>query len=141
MSAATRQQTFKKRAQRASPKGLALCRAQQMSRRNICVSRTLNELVHYAEASKCLLPPGNKPPCSTPCAIIIYMYTHATFVLHHKTNISIFILQFLFCSTEYFFYFCMLKKAVIVTRDEETTINEGGLSIEIVPVWKWLLSQ
>lgn len=34
-----------------------------------------------------------------------------------------------------------LKKAVIVTRDEETTINEGGLSIEIVPVWKWLLLQ
>ena len=32
-----------------------------------------------------------------------------------------------------------LKKAVIVTRDEETTLNEGGLSIEIVPVWKWLL--
>lgn len=34
-----------------------------------------------------------------------------------------------------------LKKAVIVTRDEETTFNEGGLSIEIVPVWKWLLIQ
>lgn len=34
-----------------------------------------------------------------------------------------------------------LKKAVIVTRDEETTINEGGLSIEIVPVWKWLFLQ
>lgn len=34
-----------------------------------------------------------------------------------------------------------LKKAVVVTRDEETTINEGGLSIEIVPVWKWLLLQ
>ena len=33
-----------------------------------------------------------------------------------------------------------LKKAVIVTRDEETTINEGGLAIEVVPVWKWLLS-
>ena len=34
-----------------------------------------------------------------------------------------------------------LKKAVIVTRDEETTINGGGLLIEIVPVWKWLLLQ
>ena len=32
-----------------------------------------------------------------------------------------------------------LKKAVIVTRDEETTLNEGGLSIEVIPVWKWLL--
>ena len=45
-----------------------------------------------------------------------------------------------------------LKKAVIVTRDEETTINVGvdrkgatvplgGLSVEVVPVWKWLLLQ
>ena len=34
-----------------------------------------------------------------------------------------------------------LKKAVIVTRDEETTINKGGLSIEVLPVWKWLLIQ
>ncbi len=32
-----------------------------------------------------------------------------------------------------------LRKAVIVTRDEEATLNEGGLTIEVVPVWKWLL--
>ena len=32
-----------------------------------------------------------------------------------------------------------LKKAIIVTRDEESSINEGGLAIDIVPVWKWLL--
>lgn len=32
-----------------------------------------------------------------------------------------------------------LKKAVVVTRDEETTLNEGGLTIEVIPVWKWLL--
>ena len=34
-----------------------------------------------------------------------------------------------------------LKKAIIVSRDEETTINKGGLSIELLPVWKWLLLQ
>ena len=34
-----------------------------------------------------------------------------------------------------------LKNAVIVTRDEETTINKGELSIEVLPVWKWLLIQ
>lgn len=34
-----------------------------------------------------------------------------------------------------------LKKAVIVTRDEETTINEGGLTVDLVPVWKWLILQ
>jgi predicted AAA+ superfamily ATPase len=32
-----------------------------------------------------------------------------------------------------------LKKAVIVTRDEETTIKDGKLVIDVVPVWKWLL--
>ena len=35
----------------------------------------------------------------------------------------------------------LLKKAVIVTRDEESTINEGGLTIDLIPVWKWLLLQ
>jgi predicted AAA+ superfamily ATPase len=30
-------------------------------------------------------------------------------------------------------------KLEIVTWDEETTINEGGLIIRTVPVWKWLL--
>lgn len=34
-----------------------------------------------------------------------------------------------------------LKKAIIVTKDEETTINKGILTIDIVPVWKWLLLQ
>ena len=33
-----------------------------------------------------------------------------------------------------------LKKAVIVTRDEEATLEEGGLTINVVPVWKWLLT-
>lgn len=33
-----------------------------------------------------------------------------------------------------------LKKAVIVTRDEASTINVDGLAIDIVPVWKWLLT-
>lgn len=32
-----------------------------------------------------------------------------------------------------------LKKAVIVTRDEESTIKDGNLIIDVVPVWKWLL--
>lgn len=32
-----------------------------------------------------------------------------------------------------------LKKAVIVTRDEETTIKDDNLVIDVVPVWKWLL--
>ncbi len=32
-----------------------------------------------------------------------------------------------------------LKKAVIVTYDEEETIERDGLRIEVVPVWKWLL--
>ena len=32
-----------------------------------------------------------------------------------------------------------LRKAVIVTYDEEETIEKDGLTIEVVPVWKWLL--
>ena len=32
-----------------------------------------------------------------------------------------------------------LKKAIIVTYDEEETIEKDGLTIEVVPVWKWLL--
>lgn len=31
-----------------------------------------------------------------------------------------------------------LKQALIITYDEEETIEEGGLTIETVPVWKWL---
>lgn len=32
-----------------------------------------------------------------------------------------------------------LQRAVIVTRDHEEEITEGGLTIEVIPVWKWLL--
>ncbi|MBD3592122.1 ATP-binding protein [Bacteroides sp. GM023] len=32
-----------------------------------------------------------------------------------------------------------LKKAFIITRDEENIISEYGMDIEVVPVWKWLL--
>lgn len=32
-----------------------------------------------------------------------------------------------------------VKNALIVTRDSEQLIEENGLKIEIVPIWKWLL--
>jgi len=32
-----------------------------------------------------------------------------------------------------------LQRAVIVTRDHEEQITEGGITIEVIPVWKWLL--
>lgn len=32
-----------------------------------------------------------------------------------------------------------LQRAVIVTRDQEEQITEGALTIEVIPVWKWLL--
>lgn len=32
-----------------------------------------------------------------------------------------------------------LRKALIITRDEEQTLYEEGLEIEVVPIWKWLL--
>lgn len=32
-----------------------------------------------------------------------------------------------------------LKKAMIITYDEEDSIEESGLTIEVVPVWKWIL--
>ena len=32
-----------------------------------------------------------------------------------------------------------LKRAIIVTRDQEEQIMEQGLAIEVIPVWKWLL--
>lgn len=34
-----------------------------------------------------------------------------------------------------------IRKAFIITRDEETTISESGLDIEVLPVWKWLLKE
>ncbi len=32
-----------------------------------------------------------------------------------------------------------LKKAVIVTRDQENTIQTHGINIEVMPVYKWIL--
>lgn len=32
-----------------------------------------------------------------------------------------------------------VRKAVIVTLDEERTVTEEGLQIEVWPIWKWLL--
>jgi predicted AAA+ superfamily ATPase len=33
-----------------------------------------------------------------------------------------------------------IHNAVIVTRDEEMDIEKDGVHIQILPVWKWLLS-
>ncbi len=33
-----------------------------------------------------------------------------------------------------------IKRAMIITRDSEGEIEEDGLKIEVMPVWKWLLS-
>lgn len=33
-----------------------------------------------------------------------------------------------------------LRKALIITRDEEAVIDVNGLSIQIIPVWKWVLA-
>lgn len=32
-----------------------------------------------------------------------------------------------------------VKRRLIITRDEEGTIAEGGVKVELVPIWKWLL--
>ena len=32
-----------------------------------------------------------------------------------------------------------LQRAVIVTRDQEEQMTEGSLTIEVIPIWKWLL--
>jgi predicted AAA+ superfamily ATPase len=32
-----------------------------------------------------------------------------------------------------------LRQMEIITYDEETTIRENGMTIEVVPLWKWLL--
>lgn len=34
-----------------------------------------------------------------------------------------------------------LQKAMIITYDEEETIQEGGLTIEVLPIWKWLITK
>jgi hypothetical protein len=31
-----------------------------------------------------------------------------------------------------------VKRWIIITKDEEETILEQGLVIEVIPVWKWL---
>lgn len=35
---------------------------------------------------------------------------------------------------------CPLKRAMIITYDEEDVLENDGLAIEVVPVWKWLLN-
>ncbi len=32
-----------------------------------------------------------------------------------------------------------LQKAMVITYDEEETIEDGGLTIKVVPIWKWLV--
>jgi predicted AAA+ superfamily ATPase len=32
-----------------------------------------------------------------------------------------------------------VKRYMIITKDEEETITESGIEIEVIPVWKWLL--
>lgn len=32
-----------------------------------------------------------------------------------------------------------LKQAIIVTYEDECKLEEEGLKIEVVPVWKWVL--
>ena len=31
-----------------------------------------------------------------------------------------------------------IKKMIVITKDEEDTISERGIQIEVIPVWKWL---
>ena len=33
-----------------------------------------------------------------------------------------------------------VKKMLIITKDEERVISENGVEIDVVPIWKWLLS-
>jgi hypothetical protein len=33
-----------------------------------------------------------------------------------------------------------VKKMIILTKDEEETISKQGMTIQVVPVWKWLLN-
>ena len=30
---------------------------------------------------------------------------------------------------------------IVITKDDEETISEQGILIEVIPVWKWLCSQ
>jgi predicted AAA+ superfamily ATPase len=31
-----------------------------------------------------------------------------------------------------------VKRWVVISKDEEDTISEQGINIEVIPVWKWL---
>ena len=31
-----------------------------------------------------------------------------------------------------------IKRMIVITKDEEETISEQSMSIEVIPVWKWL---
>lgn len=32
-----------------------------------------------------------------------------------------------------------IDTALIITKDQEETIEEGGINIKVIPIWKWLL--
>ena len=32
-----------------------------------------------------------------------------------------------------------MRKMMIITKDEEKEISMDGITIEVIPVWKWLL--
>ena len=32
----------------------------------------------------------------------------------------------------------LIRKAIIITYDEEEIIEEDGVTIEVIPIWKWL---
>ena len=33
-----------------------------------------------------------------------------------------------------------IRRMIVITKDEEETISEQSISIEVIPVWKWLCS-
>jgi predicted AAA+ superfamily ATPase len=33
-----------------------------------------------------------------------------------------------------------IKRMFIITKDEENTISENGVNIEVIPIWKWLIN-
>jgi len=37
------------------------------------------------------------------------------------------------------YYFTDNGLMLIITKDEESAITENGATIEVVPIWKWLL--
>ena len=32
-----------------------------------------------------------------------------------------------------------LKRMIVVTKDEERVLEQDGFTIELIPLWKWLL--